>query len=276
MPSVHSTAVEPLVPLWCDRELAPQRAGATTTARVVLRNGGGATWRSRGDLGLQLSYHWLDRTGNAIFWDGTRAAFPHPVPPGDTVALEIDVVAPRPPGRYVLSFDLIEEHHFWLSELGLATLDVEVEVAPLIAERRLAVVVHGGPDPRTSAALAAQAEPPVREGPVATAHLVSGAEPAPDWSSLVLDAHEEGWAAVGPALVPQGRPLERRLARRRLERWAPAGRNPRFGAPLLLPSLVGELEPDSVEGLPAYTGGGGLFEGRAIVRLPRRSGRPLR
>lgn len=268
--------MEPLAPVWCDRTIAPQRAGTTTTATVVLRNGGGATWRSQGDVGLQLSYHWLDRSGNAIHWDGERTAFPRPVAPGETVSLEVELVAPRPPGRYVVSFDLVEEHRFWLSELGLATLDVEVEVAPLIAERRLAVVVHGGLDPRTNAALEAQQETIVVDRPVATAHLVSGAEPAPDWSRLLLDAHAEGWAAVGPALVLGGGILERRSERRRLASWAPGGRNPRFEHPILLPSLIAGLEPAVEPGLPAYEGEGALFEGRAVVRLPTLSGRPPR
>ena len=238
----------------------------------MLENGGGATWRSRGEDGLQLSYHWLDRRGNAISWDGLRTPFERPVAPGESVELDVIVEAPRPPGRYVLRFDLVEEHRFWLSEVGVAPLDVDVDVAPLIAERRLAVVVHGGADPGTAAALAAQEEAVVDERPAATAHLVAGAEPAPDWSRRLLDAHAEGWAAVGPAVVPAGGPLERRRARRALRRWAPGGRNPRFDAPLLLPSLVDGVEPSVHDGLPAYDGGG-LFEGRAVVRLPTRSGR---
>ncbi len=252
--------------------LAPQRAGARTTARLVLANDGAATWRSRGADGLQLSYHWLDTRGNAIVWDGLRTPFAQPVAPGETVELEVPLVAPRPPGRYVLRFDLVEEHRFWLSEVGVATLDVEVDVAPLIAERRLAVVVHGGPDERTDAALAAQEEPLVDGEASATAHLVAGAEPAPDWSRRLLDAHAEGWSAVGSAVVPAGGPIERRRSARALRRWAPGGRNPRFGAPLLLPSLVDGAEPGEHLGLPAYEGEG-LFEGRAVVRLPTRSGR---
>jgi hypothetical protein len=264
--------VEPLVPVWRSSTLAPQRAGARTTARLVLENGGGATWRSRGAEGLQLSYHWLDTHGNAIVWDGTRTGFERPVAPGESVAIDVALDAPRPPGRYVLRFDLVEEHRFWLSELGVATHDLEVDVSPLIAERRLAVVVHGGPDARTEAALAAQEERVVADAPAATAHLVAGAEPAPDWSRLLLDAHAEGWPAAGPAVVPSGGPLERRRAARALRPWAPGGRNPRLDAPLLLPSLVGGLEPGAHRGLPAYAGEG-LFEGRAVVRLPTRSGR---
>jgi hypothetical protein len=264
--------VEPLAPVWRQATIAPQRAGATTTARLVLENGGAATWRSRGEDGLQVSYHWLDTRGNAIVWDGARTAFPRPVAPGEQVTVDVQLDAPRPPGRYVLRFDLVEEHRFWLSEVGVAPHDVEVEVAPLIAARRLAVVVHGGPDPRTAAALAAQEEAVVDDGPTATAHLVAGAEPAPEWARLMLDAHADGWAVVGPALVPVGGPIERRRVARSLQRWAPGGRNPRFEAPLLLPSLVVGLEAHEHRGLPAYDGEG-LFEGRALVRLPTRSGR---
>jgi hypothetical protein len=264
--------VDPLAPLFREWTLAPQRAGAAATARLVLENGGAATWRSRGADGLQLSYHWLDRHHNAIVWDGLRTAFPHPVAPGEIVELDVPLVAPRPPGRYVLRFDLVEEHRFWLSEVGVETLDVEVDVEPGIAERRLAVVVHGGADERTSAALAAQEEQLVSKAPAATAHLVAGAEPAPDWSRLLLDAHADGWDAVGPAVVPLGGFLDRRRSARSLRPWAPAGRNPRPEAPLLLPSLVDGLEPGTHDGLPAYTGEG-LFEGRAVVRLPTRSGR---
>ena len=264
--------MEPLAPVWREATLAPLRAGARTTARVVIENGGAATWRSRGDNGLQLAYHWLDPLGNAIHWDGLRTPFPRPVAPGETLTIDLALEAPRPPGRYVLAFDLVEEHRFWLSELGVPTHDLDVEVAPLIAERRLQVVVHGGPDPRTDAALAAQDEPVVGEAPAAVAHLVAGAEPAPDWSGRLLDAHADGWSAVGPALVATGGVLERRRAARALRPWAPGGRNPRLDAPLLLPSLVVGLEPTECDGLPAYAGEG-LFEGRAVVRLPTRSGR---
>lgn len=264
--------MEPLVPLWRAATLAPQRAGERTVARLELENGGAATWRSRGADGLQVSYHWLDTHGNAIVWDGARTPFPHPVEPGGSIALELPVVAPRPPGRYILRFDLVEEHRFWLSEVGVATHDVELQVSPLIDERRLSVVVHGGPDPRTDAALGAQDEQVVADEPVATAHLVAGAEPAPDWARLLLDAHAEGWAAVGPALVMVGGAIERRRATRALASWAPGGRNPRPDVPLLLPSLVVGLTPGEHDGLPAYSGDG-LFEGRAVVRLPTRSGR---
>jgi hypothetical protein len=266
----HPIPAGPLAVRWRGYELGEQRAGVTTKARVALENAGSAPWRSRGREGVQLAYHWLDPLGNAIVWDGTRSAFSGVVRPGETAELDVSLTAPRPPGRYRLAFDLVEEFRFWFQELGSATLDVAVDVRPLIDERRLAVRMHGALDPEVEAALAAQEEPLIADEPVAVAHLVPGALPAPDWSRLLLDAHAEGYAAVGGAID-----AETRGARRRLAAWAPGGgRNPRFGELLLLPSLVDGDEPGIHEGLPAISANDGLFEGRAVVRLRSRSGRP--
>ena len=76
-----------------------------------------------------------------------------------------------------------------------------------IDERRLAVVVRGGADAETTAALAAQEEPLVEEDAVAIAHLVAGAAPAPDWSRRILDAHAEGFVAVGGSVETPDRSL---------------------------------------------------------------------
>jgi hypothetical protein len=265
----HHVPAGPLAVRWLGYELAEQRAGVTTVARVLLENAGSAPWRSRGREGVQLAYHWLDPLGNPIVWDGTRSPFPHVVRPGETVELESPLAAPGPPGRYRLAFDLVEEFRFWFQEVGSSPLEVPVEVRPRIDERRLAVRVHGQLEPELEAALAAQEEPVVTEDAVAVAHLVAGAIPAPDWSQLLLDAHAEGYGTVGGAVD-----AESRGDRRELRAWAPGGgRNPRFREPLLLPSLLDGVEPGTHLGLPSAPSGDSLFEGRAVVRLRSRSGR---
>ena len=265
----HPVPAGPLAVRWLSYELGEQRSGVTTRARVQLENAGTAPWRSRGREGVQLAYHWLDPLGNAIVWDGERTALPATVSPGESVELESVLLAPRPPGRYRLAFDLVEEFRFWFAELGSSPLDLPVEVRPRIDERRLRVHVHGTADEELEAALDALEEPVVTEGAVAVAHLVPGSAPAPDWSRLILDAHAEGWAAVGSAVA-----AESRGERRELAAWAPGGgRNPRFTEPLLLPSLLDGLEPATHAGLPAYPARDGLFEGRAVIRLRSRSGR---
>ena len=240
-------------------------------ARVAVENAGTATWRSQGTAGIQASFHWLDPLGNPIVWDGPRTPLPHPVAPGEQVEIELAVTAPRPPGPYRLSFDLVEEHRFWFEEIGCTPLSIDVEVTPRIGERRLGVCIHGGgADATTTAALAAQDEPVVETDPVAVAHLVPGAAPHPGWSTLVLDAHAEGWAAVGTAIVPVGRD-------RALTPWnVGEGRNPRFSHPLLLPSLLDGIEPSDHLGLPAYQGADALFDGRVSITLPPRSDRQRR
>ena len=261
----HPVTAGPLAPRWLAWWLEAPRAGVTQVARVSLENAGTATWRSHGENGVQASFHWLDPLGNPIVWDGPRTPLPRPVAPGERVEIQLAVSAPRPPGPYRLSFDLVEEHRFWFEEVGCTPLTVDLEVAPRIAERRLAVHVHGGADPATASALATQEEPVVEADGVAVAHLVAGAVPPRDWSRLLLDAHAEGWGAVGTALTPAGREQE-------LEPWrGNGGRNPRFGRPLLLPSLLDGVEPSELFGLPAHDGPGGLFDGRISVTLPRQS-----
>jgi hypothetical protein len=265
----HPVAAGPLAVRWLAYDLESPRAGAPLRARVRVQNAGTAAWRSRRGEGVQLSYHWLDPLGNPVHWDGLRTPLPRSIEPGEEAELEVALVAPRPPGRYRLAFDFVEENRFWFAELGLVPLDVEAEVLPRIAERRLAVHVHGGEDAETAAALAAQEEPVVDTEPEVVAHLVPGAIPAPDWSRRLLDAHAEGWEAVGPGIEPLGLRKPRLL-----EPWRPGGgRNPRFGPPLLLPSLLAGLDPGVHEGYPSYAGGEGVFDGRIVVRLRPRSGR---
>ncbi|MBA3400589.1 MAG: hypothetical protein H0U05_01235 [Actinobacteria bacterium] len=265
----HAVPVGPLAVRWLAYELEDARAGVEVRARVRLENAGSAAWRSRGQEGVQLAYHWLDPLGNPIVWDGVRTPLPRVVEPGEEVELAVRVAAPRPQGSYRLAFDLVEEYRFWFEEVGSSPLEIPVEVEPRIAERRLQVVLHGEPDPETNSALAAQEEPLVSEDARAFAHLVWGAVPAPDWSRLLLNAHQEGYAAVGPAVEVS------RAERRQFAPWTPGGgRNPRFPEPLLLPSLLVGFEPQTHEGLPSFAGADALFEGRAVVRLRRRSGRP--
>jgi len=265
----HFRTAGPLAPHWLSCSLDPVRAGAASVAHVAVENGGTATWRTIDEGGVHASYHWLDPLGNPIVWDGTRTPLPRDVAPGETVELELAVTAPRPPGPYRLAFDLVEEHRFWFAEVGAVTFELDVDVAPRIGVRALEVHVHGGFDAATSAALAAQDEAVVERDGAAVAHLVAGAVPPPGWSRLLLDAHEEGWVAVGTAVADVGRGRRDHA----LDPWRGGGRNPRFDGPLLLPSLLPGAELSTHLGLPAYTSRDGLFDGRLTVTLPRRSGR---
>ena len=108
---------------WVECEVGAVQAGALVRARIAVENAGSAPWRE-----LCISYHWLDERGNPIVWDGIR--HPVSVERGERIERDIDVRGPIPPGRYRLAFDLVDEHRFWLAELGNFTPELDVEVQP--------------------------------------------------------------------------------------------------------------------------------------------------
>jgi len=203
VPAEHSVPAGPLAVRWHAYELDPVQAGAVARAHVVLENAGSAGWRD-----LNVSYHWLDDRGNPIVWDGIRHAVS--AAPGERVERELQVRGPIPPGRYRLAFDLVDEHRFWLGELGNYTPELDVDVAPRDAS---GARVFGG------------------EGD----------------ADRIAAAHREGYAAVGGSIDMRRRPRE-------LEPYEPGGgRNPAFAHPLVCPSLLPPLEPNTeVAGLPAW------------------------
>ena len=175
----HPVPAGPIAVRWLAYELPELRAGTVAPGRVALRNDGTATWRSRGELGVRLSYHWLDDRGNAIVWDGPRVNFERPVAPGEQVEMAVSLRAPQPPGRYRLAFDLVDEWRFWFAGDRLVA-------APASTSTCGRGSTSG--DWRSSSTAArtrrrrlrslCQEEPLVDEDAVAVAHLVPGASPA--------------------------------------------------------------------------------------------------
>ena len=225
MPGEHPVPAGPLAVRWLAHELGPVQAGALAHARVVIENAGTAAWRD-----LNVSYHWLDDRGNPIVWDGIRYAVSST--PGERIERQLEVRGPIPPGRYRLAFDLVDEHRFWLAELGNFTPELEVEVAPRDASGARLFGAEGDAD-------------------------------------QIRATHEEGYAAVGGSIDTRRRPRE-------LDAYGPGGgRNPTFAQPLVCPSLLPPLEPNTeVAGLPAWQPEGDepwVYDAR--IRLRPQSGR---
>jgi hypothetical protein len=249
---------------------------------VEVENAGAIPWKGSPGRGVQISYHWLDLRGNPIIWAAPFTPLLQPVAPGERATLRFAVDAPIPPGRYRFAIDLVDEPRAWFAELGNPRNDQEVEVAPRIKRRALAVRVgEGAPDlvAETEAALAGQDEPIVADGAEATAFLTPGSRPAPDWSGRILEAHAEGYAVVaGSVELESGR---FRRAPQELGPWRPGfGRSPGWSLPLIFPSVVSEaLEgaalAEPVFGLPAIEPAGlagpWLCDGRIRVTVPARA-----
>jgi hypothetical protein len=142
-------------------------AGALHEVTVEAENAGSAAWRTRGpEAGLFLAYHWLDERGNPIVWDGRRTALERVVEPGDVLHQTIAVRAPIPPGPYRFAVDLVEEHRFWVAELGTPAWEEPVNVTAR----------------DTSGA------------------RVFGSSPDDAWLRAAAELHAEGWTAVGGSI----------------------------------------------------------------------------
>jgi hypothetical protein len=157
----------PLVPSWRSVEHGTFEAGAPHDVVVEVANDGTAPWRTRGpEDGLFLSYHWLDDRGNPIIWDGGRTPLERVVEPGETLRQGVHIRGPIPPGAYRLAIDLVEEHRFWVAELGAKAHEEAVDV---------------------TARNASQAR-------------VFGAQPDEGWLAAAHGLHAEGYGAVAGAI----------------------------------------------------------------------------
>ncbi len=124
------------------RWLAP---GERVPVRIAARNDGSSTWRSDGSFAL--SYHWLDRGGGIVMWDGVRSPVPSLVLPGEVVMVEATVEAPTPAGLYRLQWDLVEEGVTWLSERDPSPEPGQLVVVanpPIVTPAMWSLVTLGG------------------------------------------------------------------------------------------------------------------------------------
>jgi SpoIID/LytB domain protein len=90
-------------------------AGTTITVPVTVSNLGTETWSAAGATPVDLSYHWMDLSGKAVVWDGTRTKLTADVPPTGTQQLNASITAPASPGPYVLQIALVKEGVAWLN-----------------------------------------------------------------------------------------------------------------------------------------------------------------
>jgi hypothetical protein len=224
----------PLFARWCALTHGPVQAGELFLARAEVENAGTAPWRTRGhEEGLFLSYHWLDERDNPIVWDGRRTPLESVVQPGDTLRQEILVRAPIPPGRYRFAVDFVEEHRFWLAELGNEPFAEDVEVVPRDA----------------------------------SGARVYGAEPVAEWLEGAAALHREGYSAVGGAIDARGFSDYAPGGGRH-----PRFPHP-LVCPSLLPGLEPNAEVNGLPAYRPVDDEPAMYDGRLVLRLRSRSGR---
>jgi len=100
------------------------RCAATIWVDLTVHNHGFLPWDSTGPQPVFLSYHWLDRSGAALVYDGVRTPLPRPLAPGESCRVTLRVEVPPAPGRRVLAVDMVHEGVTWFSQAGASMLRV--------------------------------------------------------------------------------------------------------------------------------------------------------
>lgn len=102
--------------------------------KVRLRNLGSMRWPSKGERAVRIRPRFLDLEGREVRSATPPTPLPFDLGCGEGAEVEVEVVAPHRPGRYMLELDLEQEGGVGLfSRLGCETLRVPVRVLPLYA-----------------------------------------------------------------------------------------------------------------------------------------------
>jgi len=109
------------------------KSGKTVSADITVKNISPMTWPSKPDhkdrYAVNLSYHWLNRKGATVVFDGLRTPLPRDLKPGESVDLKAAIQAPAKPGRYILEVTLVQERWAWFPEKNGAKLVLPVTVS---------------------------------------------------------------------------------------------------------------------------------------------------
>lgn len=109
---------------------------SSADVRITFTNLGDVVWPDvlagdpatrDGGYAVRLAYGWAEESEPA----GTpvnRVDLPHPAHPGETVTLLVPLEAPVQPGRYRITFALVQELVIWFQAAGAPTLVVPVTV----------------------------------------------------------------------------------------------------------------------------------------------------
>jgi hypothetical protein len=103
--------------------------GTELLLELDVGNTGTQSWPCDGKQPVCVSYHWLDRSGAMVEFDGVRSRLPRDIAPGETIRVVAFVRAPQRAGAMHLRWTLVQEGVAWfdgIDKSSTATMDVLV------------------------------------------------------------------------------------------------------------------------------------------------------
>jgi len=115
-------------------------AGRPTKIYVLVENLSAITWVSGQVQPVFACYHWIDKTGNVIVYDGIRSRLSEAIEPAARKQVPVSVIAPPVADDYTLEVTLVHEGVTWMEDDGLTSLRLALTVNPSLSESGLKIL----------------------------------------------------------------------------------------------------------------------------------------
>ena len=90
---------------------AQMKSGERVAADVTIKNVSPVSWPSKPNSknlhAVNLAYHWLDKKGRMVVFDGARTPLLYDLKPGESVTLKAVIESPEQSGAYILEITLV-------------------------------------------------------------------------------------------------------------------------------------------------------------------------
>lgn len=106
-------------------------ARETCTLTVWVENLSSWPWSSSEECRVNLSYHWKNKDGGMLEYDGVRTGINGIINKNEITEQRINVTAPNVPGAYILELTLVKEDEYWFDEKGFETMLIQTDIVPL-------------------------------------------------------------------------------------------------------------------------------------------------
>jgi hypothetical protein len=104
------------------------KLGQVATIEVTVTNTSTMDWPASGSSPVNLSYHWVDRSGMVVVHDGERTGLSKLLKVGESANIHATIKSPNQPGEYSLRMSMVQEGVAWFDENGAEALNIPVKV----------------------------------------------------------------------------------------------------------------------------------------------------
>jgi len=113
------------------------RTGQKEVITVKVKNASDVVWRQRGGeindrpdnkFYIAVGNRWLDKDGKLTSETEGHNGISKDLKPGEEAEMTLQITAPKEPGEYTLSLDMVQEGVSWFGEKGSPTTKVKVTV----------------------------------------------------------------------------------------------------------------------------------------------------